>query len=139
MFAKKDLLYHTTTGHKVFCVSVKKNNKTVVCTESAYEKAKAQLVADATNRPDEVKGNIFRYLGGKEKIITPTDTLVGYDIYKKELTKPENKKLAAELKRLESDRKKLLADLEATNQTLIEAAKGLNQIFIVAKQKTVPV
>jgi len=134
--AKKDLLLHLATGKKVYCVKVKKDGKVVITNEETYARAKQDLINDATNNPDAVRGKVWAYISATQRMLVPQDSLVALDIYNKEMAKPENKNLAAEIKKLEKENADLIAKSRELNQKLQDASKQMIAAMKNAKDQT---
>lgn len=134
--AKKDLLLHLATGKKAYCVKVKKDGKVVITYEETYARAKQDLINDATNNPDGVRGKVWAYIPAGQRMLVSQDSLVGLEIYQKEMAKPENKNLAAEIKKLEKENADLLAQSREVNQKLQDASKKMIAAMKNAKDTT---
>lgn len=134
--AKKDLLLHLTTGKKAYCVKVKKDGKVVITFEESYDQAKAQLISDATNNPDNVRGKVWAYIPAGLRMLVSQDSLVGLDAYSKEMEKSENKVLAGEIKKLEKENADLIAQSRAANAKLQAASRKMIAAMQTAKAQT---
>lgn len=109
MLEKRSLLVDVNTGRKAYCLAVRKNGSRVVAYEEAYDAAKRQLIVDATERPDMVKGGIVKYLTKSQRIDVEESRLISLDVYEKAMASPEAKSIKDEIDKLKHE----LSDLQS--------------------------
>lgn len=118
MFQKNSVLVDLATGEKVYCLAVRKTGSVVVAYDSAYQLAKSQLIDDATNNPDNVRGGIIKYLAKSQRLDVDPSRLITQASYDAAMNSPECKAVREKIEKLKTELDSLTAEVKAKNNEI---------------------
>jgi len=135
MFQKNSMLVDVATGEKMYCLAIRKTGAVVAAYSDNYDHAKSQLINDATNNPDAVRGGIIKYIPKGQRLDLDPSRLITLSMYEKAMNNSECKAIRQKIDTLKSEVEQLQSSLKAKNLEIREAYKQSVQILMNPNKK----